>query len=44
MKMKELWKRMAGELGDPRRSRERWLEIDGGTMMILICEKKKIKK
>ena len=39
--MKELWKRMAGELGDPRRSRERWLEIDGGTMMILICEKNK---
>ena len=33
-----------GELGDPRRSRERWLKkLDGGTMMILICEKK-IKK
>jgi len=31
---------MAREPGDPRRSRERWLKIDGGTMMILICEKK----
>jgi len=31
---------MGGELGDPRRSRERWLKIDGRTMMILICEKK----
>jgi len=38
--MKELWKRMVGEPGDPRWSRERWLKNCGGTMMILICEKK----
>ena len=43
-KLKELMEAPGGELGDPRRSRERWLKNSGRTMMILICEKKNKKK